>query len=158
MWGLSKERKNEMKTGFSSIIEERLQVSWNRRIRDRSDVFISKSKGFFNWNWGSQRLVIYWEGHTNPLLSKAGDIKRSKIFWNPQISSFTCTYQLWYDLQISIRYLDNDWDWIMKYAIWGNCRYVIISDKFEVFRCVDIKTKTKYHTANEQSTADVIRV
>jgi hypothetical protein len=42
----SKERKNQMRTGFDSIGEEPLQISWNRRIRNSKYVFIPKSMGF----------------------------------------------------------------------------------------------------------------
>jgi hypothetical protein len=31
--GYPKERKNQMGTGLDSIVEEPLQVSWNRKIR-----------------------------------------------------------------------------------------------------------------------------
>jgi hypothetical protein len=54
-----RERKNKKKTRFDSIVGEPLQVSWNRRIRDWLDAFISKSMGFFNQNSGFWKLVIY---------------------------------------------------------------------------------------------------
>jgi hypothetical protein len=43
-----KEHKNQMGTGFDSIDEEPLQVSWIRRIKSKLYTFISKSMGFFN--------------------------------------------------------------------------------------------------------------
>ena len=99
---------------FYSENGEPLQVSWNRKIRDSSDMFIPKSMGFGQPLLGvlESTDILRWAHESAPLKS----VWYTTIWNSPRttdiIIQLCISTFIW--VQISIRYLDNAWDWIMQ--------------------------------------------